>query len=42
MGIIALVLGSWGIRKSAHPEHAALDPLDHGLSILMLGALTYA
>lgn len=41
VGIIALALGSWGIRESAHPEHAALDPLGQGLSILWLGALTY-
>lgn len=41
VGIVALVLGSWGIRESAHPEHAALDPLGQGLSILWLGALTY-
>ncbi|MFI8417089.1 MFS transporter [Serratia sp. NPDC078593] len=41
VGIIALVLGGWGIKESAHPEQAALDPIGQGLSILWLGALTY-
>lgn len=41
VGIVALILGGWGLRESSHPEHAALDPLGQGLSILWLGALTY-
>ncbi|HGM5336666.1 TPA: MFS transporter [Serratia marcescens] len=41
IGIIALILGGWSIRESAHPEHAALDPVGQVLSILWLGALTY-
>jgi len=41
VGIIALLLGGWGIKESAHPEHASLDPLGQVLSILCLGALTY-
>ncbi len=41
VGIIALLLGSWGIKESAHPTHAALDPLGQMLSILWLGVLTW-
>ncbi|MFZ4831851.1 MFS transporter [Rouxiella sp. Mn2063] len=41
VGIIALLLGGWGIKESAHPEHASLDPLGQVLSILWLGTLTY-
>lgn len=41
VGLIALVSGVWGGKENVHPEHAALDPLGQGLSILWLGALTY-
>lgn len=41
LGIIALLLGAWGLQEDSHPEHAALDPLGQLLSILGLGSLTY-
>ena len=31
----------WSIRESAHPEHAAFDPLGQALSVVWLGALAY-
>ena len=34
--------GIWGIEETAHPEHAAFDPLGQLLSVVWLGALTYA
>ncbi|WP_183023959.1 MFS transporter [Variovorax sp. UMC13] len=41
IGLLTVGLGLWGIRESAHPEHAALDPVGQVLSVLWLGALTY-
>ncbi|HHF1191969.1 TPA: MFS transporter [Pseudomonas aeruginosa] len=41
-GLLALALGLWGIEETAHPEHAAFDPLGQLLSVVWLGALTYA
>jgi MFS family permease len=41
IGLLTVGLGLWGIQDSAHPEHAALDPLGQVLSVLWLGALTY-
>lgn len=41
IGIVALVLGAWGLKESANPDHAALDPTGQVLSILWLGALTF-
>ncbi|KGD72786.1 DSBA oxidoreductase [Tatumella morbirosei] len=41
VGIVALLLGAYGLQENAHPEHAALDPLGQVLSILTLGCLTY-
>ncbi|MBN8753497.1 MULTISPECIES: MFS transporter [Variovorax] len=41
IGVLTVGLGLWGIRETAHPEHAALDPVGQVLSVLWLGALTY-
>lgn len=41
IGAITVGLGVWGIRETAHPDHAALDPAGQALSVLWLGALTY-
>lgn len=41
IGLLTVALGLWGIRESAHPEHAALDPAGQVLSVLWLGALTF-
>ncbi len=41
IGIIALLLGAWGLDESADPEQAALDFAGQLLSILFLGGLTY-
>ncbi len=41
LGLLTLGLGLWGIDESAHPEHAAFDPIGQLLSIIWLGALTY-
>ncbi|WJV63923.1 MFS transporter [Pectobacteriaceae bacterium CE70] len=41
IGIIAFLLGAWGLIESSHPEHAALDPIGQTLSILWLGLLTF-
>lgn len=40
VGIIALLLGIYGLQESANPQHAAFDPIGQILSILWLGALT--
>lgn len=42
LGMLALVLGAWGIPERRHPQHAALDPAGQVLSIVALGALSYA
>ena len=42
VGAAAFVLGLAGIVESADPHHAALDPAGQTLSVLFLGALTYA
>lgn len=41
LGVAAVALGAWGIEETAHPDHAALDPLGQGLSVLALGSLTF-
>lgn len=41
LGLLALVLGAWGIAERRHPQHAALDPAGQLLSIVALGALCY-
>lgn len=42
IGVFAIGLGLWGVEESAHPDHAALDPAGQILSVIVLGALTYA
>lgn len=42
VGIGALILGAVGIQESADPDHASFDPAGQILSIVALGALTYA
>lgn len=42
LGALTIALGLWAITESADPEHAALDPAGQALSIVFLGALTYA
>ncbi|MDO6705114.1 MFS transporter [Photobacterium sp. 1_MG-2023] len=42
IGIIAALLGAWGIRERKHPEHAAFDPVGQVLSMVWLGMLSYA
>lgn len=42
VGAAALLLGMGGIEESADPDHAALDPAGQALSVIFLGALTYA
>lgn len=41
LGALTIALGAWGIPERKHPDHAAMDPLGQGLSVLWLGALTY-
>ncbi|KDM91949.1 MFS transporter [Photobacterium galatheae] len=41
-GILALLLGAWGISERKHPEQAAFDPLGQVLSMLWLGMLSYS
>lgn len=42
LGVIAMLLGAGSMEETAHPEHAALDPGGQLLSIVWLGALTFA
>lgn len=42
LGVLTIALGLKGISESADPNHAALDPAGQVLSIVFLGALTYA
>ncbi|WP_395384013.1 MFS transporter [Mesorhizobium sp. UC22_110] len=42
LGAITMALGLRGISESADPDHAALDPVGQALSVVFLGALTYA
>ncbi|PCE65516.1 MFS transporter [Salinivibrio sp. YCSC6] len=42
IGIIAVLLGAWGIVERKHPEHAAFDPIGQILSMIWLGMLSYA
>ncbi|QSV15877.1 MFS transporter [Photobacterium ganghwense] len=42
IGIIAALLGAWGIVERKHPEHAAFDPVGQILSMIWLGMLSYA
>lgn len=42
LGALTMALGLWGITESADPDQAALDPAGQALSIVFLGALTYA
>ncbi|MCA8378273.1 MFS transporter [Burkholderia cenocepacia] len=41
IGIVAVLLGAWGIPERRHPEHAAFDPFGQVLSVAWLGLLTY-
>lgn len=41
LGLLALMLGAWGIPERRHPHHAALDPVGQLLSVVALGALSY-
>ena len=41
LGLLALLLGAWGIPERRHPQHAALDPAGQLLSIIALAALSY-
>ncbi|UTM56619.1 MFS transporter [Photobacterium sp. CCB-ST2H9] len=40
-GIVAFMLGAWGIPERKHPELAAFDPAGQVLSMLWLGMLSY-
>lgn len=42
LGLVTLVLGLWGINEMRDPDQAALDPVGQLLSVVWLGALTYA
>lgn len=42
IGVIAALLGAWGIVERKHPEHAAFDPVGQVLSMIWLGMLSYA
>ncbi|CAH1687790.1 MFS transporter [Hyphomicrobiales bacterium] len=42
IGALAMGLGTRGITESSDPTHAALDPWGQALSVIFLGALTYA
>jgi MFS transporter, DHA2 family, methylenomycin A resistance protein len=42
IGLLTLGLGVFGITESADPDHAAFDPAGQLLSVVFLGALTYA
>lgn len=42
LGVVTLVLGGLGISESADPDKAAFDPIGQLLSIIMLGAITFA
>ncbi|UXI03588.1 MFS transporter [Photobacterium sp. TY1-4] len=41
IGLIALVLGAWGIAERQHPDQAAFDPAGQVLSMIWLGLLSY-
>ncbi|MBA8879849.1 MFS transporter [Phyllobacterium myrsinacearum] len=41
IGLFAIAIGMWAITESAHPEHAALDPLGQITSMIALGLLTF-
>ncbi|MDR8048477.1 MFS transporter [Burkholderia cenocepacia] len=41
IGIVAVLLGVWGIPERRHPAHAAFDPFGQALSVVWLGLLTY-
>ncbi|MGS0896150.1 DHA2 family efflux MFS transporter permease subunit [Burkholderia stagnalis] len=41
IGVVAVLLGAWGIPERRHPAHAAFDPLGQALSVVWLGLLTY-
>jgi MFS transporter, DHA2 family, methylenomycin A resistance protein len=42
VGAVTLALGLFGITEGADPAHAAFDPAGQWLSVIFLGALTYA
>jgi len=42
IGVVTIGLGLWSVQESANPDHAALDPAGQALSVIFLGALTYA
>ncbi|PRD51591.1 MFS transporter [Phyllobacterium myrsinacearum] len=41
IGLFAILIGTWAINESAHPDHAAFDPLGQIASMLALGLLTF-
>ncbi|UVE56219.1 MFS transporter [Burkholderia sp. EMB26] len=41
IGIVAVLLGAWGIPERRHPAHAAFDPFGQALSVVWFGLLTY-
>jgi len=41
IGVVAALLGAWGIPERRHPEHAAFDPAGQMLSMAWLGMLSY-
>ncbi|KFG97778.1 DSBA oxidoreductase [Burkholderia paludis] len=41
LGIVAALLGAWGIPERKHPDHAAFDPAGQALSMVWLGMLSY-
>ncbi|MGX9698338.1 MFS transporter [Janthinobacterium lividum] len=41
LGVLAMLLGAWGITERHYREQAALDRMGQILSIVWLGALTY-
>lgn len=41
LGVATLVIGHLGVKESADPEQASLDPLGQVLSVVFLGALAY-
>lgn len=42
VGIIAMLLGYYGMQEHSYPEHAALDPLGQLLSVTTLALLSYS
>lgn len=42
IGVLTAALGAWSLTESAHPDHAALDPIGQCLSVVFLSTLTFA